>query len=88
MTMGEPRRVLEDDDLPDDHLSVARLWCQQEAAMFLGVTTRYLRDSSCPKMLLPGNGPKGQPLVRYDPTEVRAWVRSWHTGTQSTWRNR
>ena len=58
-----------------------RLWAQREAAAWLGVTTRYLRDSSCPKLLLPGNGPKGQPLVRYDPDEVRAWARSWHTGS-------
>lgn len=59
----------------------ARLWTQREAAAFLGVTPRYLRDSTCPKLLLPGNGPKGQPLVRYEPAEVRAWARSWHTGT-------
>ena len=60
-----------------------RLWTQREAATYLGVTPRYLRDSSCPKMLLPGNGPKGQPLVRYDPDEVRAWARAWHTGTRT-----
>lgn len=57
-----------------------RLWTQPEAAAFLGVTTRYLRDSTCPKLLLPGNGAKGQPLVRYDPDDVRAWARSWHAG--------
>jgi hypothetical protein len=60
--------------LPDD-----RLWTQREAAHFLGVSARYLRDSSCPKILLPGNGEKGQPLVRYDPAEVRAWMSAWHT---------
>lgn len=60
-----------------------RLWTQREASSFLGVTPRYLRDSSCPKMLLPGNGVKHQPLVRYDPAEVRAWARSWHTGTNA-----
>jgi hypothetical protein len=55
-----------------------RLWTQQEAAAFLSVTPRYLRDSSCPKVLLPGNGKKGQPILRYDPDEVRAWARAWH----------
>lgn len=56
-----------------------RLWTQREAAAFLGVTPRYLRESSCPKLRLPGNGVKGQPLLRYDPTEVRAWARAWRT---------
>ena len=55
------------------------LWTQRQAAAFLAVTTRYLRESSCPKILLPGNGPKGQAIVRYDPEEVRSWVRAWHT---------
>ena len=67
----------------DAHTDEARLWTQRDAAAFLGVTPRYLRDSSCPKLLLPGNGPKGQPLVRYEPEEVRAWARSWHTGTRT-----
>lgn len=56
--------------------AVGGLWTQTEAAAFLCVTARYLRDSSCPKILLPGNGKKGQPLVRYDPEEVRAWARA------------
>lgn len=59
---------------------VSRLWTQNEAAAFLGVSARYLRDSACPKLLLPGNGAKGQAIVRYDPTDVQAWARSWHTG--------
>jgi hypothetical protein len=65
---GDPAAMLE------------RLWTQPEAAAYLGVTPRYLRDSSCPKMLLPGNGAKHQPMVRYDPAEVRTWARSWHSG--------
>ena len=52
-----------------------RLWTQKEAAVFLGVTPRYLRDSSCPKILLPGNGKKGIPVLRYDPGDVRRWAR-------------
>jgi hypothetical protein len=59
------------------------LWTQREAAAFLQVTTRYLRDSSCPKILLPGNGAKRQPLVRYDPDEVRSWARAWRAGGDS-----
>ena len=54
--------------LPDD-----RLWTQAEAAYYLGVSARYLRESDCPKVLLPGNGAKGQPLVRYEPGDVKAW---------------
>lgn len=60
--------------LPDD-----RLWTQEEAAQFLSVSPRYIRESTCPKVLLPGNGERGQSLVRYDPAEVRAWARNWHT---------
>lgn len=55
------------------------LWTQRQAAAYLGVSQRYLRDSSCPKLLLPGNGPKGQPVVRYDPAQVGAWVAGWRT---------
>ncbi len=55
------------------------LWTQKEAAAFLRVSTRYLRESGCPKVLLPGTGTKGQPLVRYDPRDVRAWMARWHT---------
>ena len=64
--------------LPDD-----RLWTQAEAAYYLGVSARYLRESACPKVLLPGNGPKGQPLVRYDPADVKAWQAQWNTARAS-----
>lgn len=60
-----------------------RLWTQPEAAAYLGVSARYLRESGCPKVLLPGNGPKGQPIVRYRPADVDAWVQAWHTGRPS-----
>lgn len=59
---------------------VERLWTQREAADYLGVSARYLRDSSCPKILLPGNGPKGQQLVRYVPADVKAWALNWRQG--------
>ena len=61
-------------ELPGD-----RLWNQREAAHYLGVSARYLRDSDCPKVLLPGNGKKGQSLVRYDPADVREWAQRWNT---------
>lgn len=57
----------------------AGLWTQREAARYLNVSARYLRESGCPKVLLPGNGPKGQPLVRYRPADVEAWLQAWHT---------
>jgi hypothetical protein len=53
--------------------------CQREAAYYLGVSARYLRDSDCPKVLLPGNGKSGQPIVRYDPVHVKAWGARWNT---------
>jgi hypothetical protein len=53
------------------------LWTQQEAATHLRVSVRYLRSSTCPKVLLPGNGPKDRPLVRYRLSEVAAWSEQW-----------
>lgn len=55
------------------------LWTQAEAAKYLGVSIRYLRDSACPKVLLPGNGKRGQPLVRYSPMAVIKWAACWAT---------
>jgi hypothetical protein len=46
---------------------------QKEAATLLAVSPRYLRASSCPKILLPGLGKAGKPMVRYDRTAVLAW---------------
>ena len=50
---------------------------QKEAAAFLHVSQTYLRASSCPKVLLPGNGPKDRPLVRYRLSEVATWSERW-----------
>jgi hypothetical protein len=63
----------------DAGLPTDRLWTQAEAAQYLCVSARYLRDCGCPKVLLPGNGPKGQPLVRYEPADVKAWAEKWNT---------
>jgi len=56
-----------------------RLWTQAEAARYLHVSPRYLRASSCPKVLLPGTGARGRALVRYDPARVRAWAAQRET---------
>jgi hypothetical protein len=56
-----------------------RLWTQREAAEFLSVSERYLRASSVPKLLLPGTGPRGKPLVRYCPSDVIEWSRAYRT---------
>jgi hypothetical protein len=53
---------------------VSRLWTQAEAADYLHVSRRYLRASACPKILLPGTGTRGKPLIRYDPVDVRTWA--------------
>jgi hypothetical protein len=50
---------------------------QHEATAFLNVSESYLRASSCPKVLLPGNGPKAKPLVRYRLSDVAAWSEQW-----------
>jgi predicted DNA-binding transcriptional regulator AlpA len=55
---------------------------QKEAAALLGVSVAWLRASSCPKVLLPGNGPKGREIVRYDPADLRAWAESRNTKNQ------
>ncbi len=54
-------------------------WTQRQAAVYLNVSARYLRDSDCPKIQLPGNGPKRQSIIRYKPAEVIAWAESWGT---------
>ncbi|HEY0995613.1 MAG TPA: hypothetical protein VGD77_06465 [Gemmatimonadaceae bacterium] len=61
-------------------VAVYALWTQEQAATFLNVSTRYLRDSSCPKHLLPGNGKKKkEPVLRYKPEAVMRWVDNWST---------
>lgn len=50
------------------------LLTQKEAAAYLRVSPAYLRASSCPKILLPGNGKKGRPMVRYRVEDLIAWA--------------
>jgi hypothetical protein len=77
--MREKRQRLELVAMPATALASDHLWSQREAAYFLGVSTRYLRESSCPKVLLPGTGAKHQPLVRYEPAAVQQWYLQWST---------
>jgi len=53
---------------------VEQLLKQKEAAGRLQVSVAWLRASECPKVLLPGNGPKRKPLVRYRMSEIEAWA--------------
>ena len=59
-------------ELPND-----RLWTEREAARFLGMSPRWLRDSTVPKSMLPGKG--ARPTIRYEPAEVRAWATAQRT---------
>jgi hypothetical protein len=52
------------------------LLTQREAAAVLHVSARYLRDSACPKLLLPGSGSHGRAVVRYVRAEVLYWALS------------
>jgi hypothetical protein len=52
------------------------LWTQKQAAAFLNVSPRYLRDTGCPRVELVGNGEKGRPVVRYSPAAVATWSES------------
>jgi len=58
--------------LPQD-----RLWSEDEAASYLRMSTRWLRDSIVPKVLLPGAGKR--PTVRYEPDQVSAWAKAHST---------
>lgn len=59
------------------------LWTVLQAAAYLNVSERYMRDTDCPRVLLPGNGEKCQPLVRYIPVVVRDWAYRWRTDAAS-----
>jgi hypothetical protein len=63
---------------------IGRLIKQKEAALLLGVSVRYLRDSNAPFIDLPGNGPLRKPLRRYDPVALRAWYLSFSKSALAT----
>jgi hypothetical protein len=56
------------------HVESDKLLTQREAASVLNVSVAYLRASTCPKLLLPGSGPRGKPLVRYLRSDVLSWA--------------
>lgn len=59
------------------------LWTQKEAADAMSLSERYLRDSDCPKVLLPSTKQGGRPMLRYDPEECRAWWQACSTNRES-----
>jgi len=52
---------------------------QREGAALLKVCVAYLRASTCPKLLLPGSGPRGKPIVRYLKSDVLSWAMARRT---------
>jgi hypothetical protein len=56
-----------------------RYLTQRQAAELLQVSVSYLRASNCPKVLLPGNGRRGKPLVRYRMHDLVSWADSRRT---------
>lgn len=50
------------------------LMTQKEAAALLKVSRSWLRASECPKVLLPGNGPKRRNLVHYRMSDIERWA--------------
>src|SRR5262245_43520752 len=50
---------------------------QREAAALLRVSPSYIRNSDCPKILLPGNGRRAKPVVRYRRNDILAWAESF-----------
>jgi hypothetical protein len=83
---GQPRERAGDADANERHDMPATLppalWTQKKVAEFLSASKRYVRDSSIPKLLLPGTGPARRPLVRYDPRAVQEWY-NLHSADQS-----
>lgn len=55
------------------------LWTLEQAADYLGVSARYFRDTDCPRVRLPGRGPRRQPLLRFVPAVVAVWAERWRT---------
>lgn len=55
---------------------VAVYLTQREAAQYLRVSIAYIRNSDCPKVLLP-SGRGRRPLVRYLKTDLDAWMQTW-----------
>lgn len=52
------------------------LLLQSEAAAQLRVSTKWLRYSDAPRVMLPSNRPGGHPLLRYDRELLIEWARN------------
>jgi hypothetical protein len=70
-----------------DH-ALAECLTQKAAARLLGVSTGWLRASSAPRLQLPGNGPAGQPLLRYSRSALLEWAGVPCSGAQQDARHR
>jgi hypothetical protein len=64
-----------------EHMDPAAL-TQKAAARLLGVSVSWLRCSTAPRVLLPGNGAGGRPLLRYDRAALLAWAGLTGSGAQ------
>jgi hypothetical protein len=64
------------------HNARAELLNQRAAARLLGVSPGWLRSSSAPRLLLPGNGLAHQPLLRYSRTALLEWAGLTYSRTQ------
>jgi hypothetical protein len=62
-------------------LPTDRLWTEKQAAAYLGMSERWMRDSDVPKVLLPGKGTARAAAVRYESDEVKAYARAKLTHT-------
>lgn len=50
------------------------LMTPREAAQLLRVSAGFLRASSCPKILITGNGNTTKSVVRYQRSEILKWI--------------
>ena len=73
-TYASSRSLSEGPSIPDMYIAqLPALWKPARAAKYLGMSVRWLRNSSVPKVLVPGAGRR--PSIRYAPEEVAAWAR-------------
>jgi hypothetical protein len=55
--------------------TVTEFLTPKEAAKMLRVSPGYLRNSDCPKVLLPTQGKRA--IVRYDRIDLETWASKW-----------
>jgi hypothetical protein len=74
---------IESPHVPDATSANGGLWTQADCAAFLAVSPRWLRDSTAPKVMLPGGGPAGRPIVRYEPAAIQSWYKTFTAGVRA-----